>query len=235
MADLLGARRRRDPRAVGRPPARLHGIDRPPAPAAPRSRSCTTDIDPDDVLVFAGRGGGDLLPGQRAARAGRPRHRHVARLPEPVRGGARGRRRRDPPRAARGRSGWALDVERLHRRSCGRRRGSSSSTPRTTRRGCCRPTPSGRRLWRSLTRPGHAPPRRRGLPLSSSSTRRTGCPPAPTPCRAGSRSASCRSRSRWRACGSAGWRPATATCWRAARRSRTTRRSAPPRRRRSSR
>ena len=50
---------------------------------------------------------------------------------------------------------------------------------------------------------------------------------------AGSRSASCRRRTRWPACGSAGSRRTTATCWRGSRRSRTTRRSARRRRRRS--
>ena len=33
---------------------RLHRIDRPPAPARARSRRCTTRIEPDEVLTFAG-------------------------------------------------------------------------------------------------------------------------------------------------------------------------------------
>ena len=70
---------------------------------------------------------------------------------------------------------------------------------------------------------------------ASNSTRRTASRPAPTPCRRGSRSASCRRRTRWPGCASAGSPRTTATSCIAWRRSRTTRRSARQGRRRSSR
>ena len=57
-------------------------------------------------------GGGHLLPGQRPARSRRPRHRDLARLPEPVRGRARDRRATSPStscaRTPAGRSTWRL-------------------------------------------------------------------------------------------------------------------------------
>ncbi len=92
--------RRRDARTVGRPSARLHGVDRPSAP--PRRdrvalRHARTRRRPD----LRRSRGGRLLPDERPARAGRPRGRDLARLPEPVRGRPGGRRRGHPPRAAR--------------------------------------------------------------------------------------------------------------------------------------
>ena len=93
-------------------------------------------VEADDVLVFAGAEEAIYCLVNVAGRAGRSRHRHVARLPEAVRGGPRRRRRRHAcTRCARrtaGRStssGWAA--------RSGRRRGWSSSTRRTTRRACC--------------------------------------------------------------------------------------------------
>ena len=59
-------------------------------------------VDPDEVLVFSGRRGGDLRRRERAPRAGRPRDRRLARVPEPARGGPGRRRGRHAPRAAGG-------------------------------------------------------------------------------------------------------------------------------------
>ena len=129
--------------------------------------------------------------------------------------------------------GWALDVERL----------VAAIRPTTRARRRQRPAqPDGdaadpRRVAAArATRcraAGHPPARRRGLPLPRARRGDRPCRRAPSSTRAASRSASCRSRSRWPACGSAGWRRATATCSTAAPRSRTTRRSARRRRRRS--
>ena len=94
------ARRRRDPRPVGRARARLHRIDRPSAPA-PRDRGALRDDRGRRGPDLRRRRGGDLLPRQRAPRAGRPRDRDLAGLPEPLRGRPCGRGRRDPPRAPR--------------------------------------------------------------------------------------------------------------------------------------
>ena len=59
-------------------------------------------VEPDDVLVFAGAEEAIFCLDDGHARAGRSRRRHVARLPEPVRGRAGGRRGGHAPRAARG-------------------------------------------------------------------------------------------------------------------------------------
>ena len=141
------AGRRRDPRDVGRPHPRLHRVDRPPAAPRARSRRSTTSLEPDDVLVFAGAEEAIFCLVNVAARAGRPRHRHLARLPEPVRGRARGRRRRDAPRAARGRAAGRSTSTCCARQVTPATR-SSSSTRRTTRPGCC---PTGRPSTRSST------------------------------------------------------------------------------------
>ena len=103
---------RRDQGAVGRARARLHRIDRASA-AATRDRRAVRDHrrrrGPD---LRRGRGSG-LLPDERAVRAGRPRHRDLARLPEPVRGGASRRRRRHAARAPARPQGWAIDLDLL--------------------------------------------------------------------------------------------------------------------------
>ena len=172
-------------------------------------------IEPDDVLVFAGAEEAIFCLANVAARARRPRHRDLARLPEPVRGRARDRCGRDPPRAARGRRLGHRPRRAAAPRSR-RRPGSSSSTPRTTRPGCC---PTARRSTPSSPSP------RRPAPTSSStrsiaassSTRPIACRPGRRRATAACPSGSCPSRSRWPACASAGWRRATATCWPAAR------------------
>ena len=182
-------------------------------------------LEPDDVLVFAGAEEGDLLSRQRGPRPRRPRDRDLARLPEPVRGRARDRCGRHPPRAARGRRmgdrprpastpGHAGDA--AHRRQRPAQPDRDAARSRDVRRHR-RASPRRAAPTSSWTR----------STASSSSMRRIGCRPVPTRRRAGSPSASCRSRSRWPACGSAGWRRAIATCWRGAPASRTTRRSAP--------
>ena len=58
-------------------------------------------IEPDEVLTFAGAEEAIFCLANVAPRAGRPRDRHLARLPEPVRGRPCGRGGRDPPRAPR--------------------------------------------------------------------------------------------------------------------------------------
>ncbi len=93
--------RRRDPRPVGRSHPGLRGIDRSSAPAS-RDRRHVRRPRARGRPGLRRRGGGDLLSGQRAAGAGRPRRRHVAGLPEPVRDRPGDRRGRHPARAARG-------------------------------------------------------------------------------------------------------------------------------------
>ena len=150
------------------------------------------------------RRGGGLLPDERAVRAGRPRDRDLARLPEPVRGGAGGRRRRHAPRAPRDR--------RLGDRS---RPAARQVTPATRLivvnaapqpdRDAGRPRDLRRRSSRSPPRPAPTSSSTRST-AASSSTRPIACRPAPMRSARASRSASCRRRTRWPACGSAGWR-----------------------------
>ncbi len=159
----------------------LHGVDRPPAAPA-RDRRAVRGLDAGRRPRLRRRRGGDLLPGQRAARAGRPRHRDLARLPEPVRGRPRGRRdvtlhelRED--------DGWALDVDRLRAPvhagdAAGRRQRPAqpdrhAARPRDVRRAGrdrrARPAPPGRRRGLSLPRA------RRGRPLpAGADARRAG-------------------------------------------------------------
>ena len=54
MADLLALADTETSEAVARPPAGLHGVARPPAPAPPRSRLLYETISEDEVLVFSG-------------------------------------------------------------------------------------------------------------------------------------------------------------------------------------
>ena len=184
MADAARARRRRDPRAVGRPDASAT----PSRPATrccgARSRRCTRRSSRTRSSSFAGAEEAIFCLAQRPARAGRPRDRDLARLPEPVRGRARDRRRRDPPRAARGRRLGA------RRRSAARAR----SRPATRLIVVNAPhNPTGmlpdRATFDALVaiaaRGRRAPARRRGLPRSSSSTPPTDCRPAPTRSSAG--------------------------------------------------
>ena len=139
--------------------------------------------------------GGDLLPVVGAARARRPRRRDVARLPEPVRGRPGRRRRGDAPRAARG---GAL----VARRRAADRRAPTGDAPRRRQRAA---QPDGD----APDRRGVGSSRRCPAPTAGSTSSRTRStdtsrstapivsPPAPTSSRAASRSASCRSRSRW--------------------------------------
>ena len=168
-----------------RPPARLHGVARPPAAAA-RDRRAVREHRSRRGRRVQRRRGGDLRLANIRARAGRPRDRHVARLPEPARGRAGIRRRRDAPRAA--------GVRRLgdrRRRCCAARsrrgRGSSWSTRRTTRPATSRRRDlSGGRRRSPRTRARSSCPTR--CTGSSSSTPPTGCRPAPTSARTGCRS-----------------------------------------------
>ena len=89
-------------RRCGRPPPGLHGGAGPPAPAR-EIASLYDDDRADDVLVFAGAEEAIFCLSNVLLGPGRPCRRHVARLPEPVRGRPGRRRRRHPPRAARGR------------------------------------------------------------------------------------------------------------------------------------
>ena len=185
----------------------------------PRRRRCTG---------LRRGGGGDLLPRQCAPRARRSRRRHVAGLPEPVRDRQGDRGRGDPPRVARGRrlaarsrppSRTSDAGDEAHRGECSAQPDRHAAGPRHVRRAGC-----DRRGGRRLPAHGRGVPVPRVRRRRSAARRRRGdrlvvCPWA-----------SCRSRSRWRACGSAGWPPAIASCWRAAPRSRTTRRSARRRR-----
>ena len=120
--------------------------------------------DPDDVLVFAGAEEAIFCARERAAGPGRPRDRHLAGLPEPVRGRA-GRAARTSPST-----------------SCARRMAGRSTSTRFVARS--RPltrlivvnaphNPTGmlpdradvRWRWWRWRRGRRAPPRRRGLPL----------------------------------------------------------------------
>ena len=149
------------PRPVGRPAARLHRVDRPPAAAGARSPACTTRSARRRARLRRRRGG-DLLPADVLARAGRPRDRDLARLPEPVRGRPGGRRRGQPPRAPRG--------GRLGARC----RPAHPSLKPATRlvvvnaphnpTGMLPDRPSGG-VWRDRRRGGPSSRRRRGLPV----------------------------------------------------------------------
>ena len=86
---------------MGRPDPRLHRVERASA-AAPRDRRAVRRHRARRRPHLRRGRGGHLLPHERPARPGRPRDRHLARLPEPVRDRPGGRRRRDAPRAARG-------------------------------------------------------------------------------------------------------------------------------------
>ena len=208
--------RRRDARDVGRPPPRLHRVDRTSAPAPARSPRSTTGssrtrsscspaprrrifclanvlLGPGDHAIVTWPGYQSLYEVARAAGAD----------VTPARA-ARGRRLVDRCRAAR------VRVVR-------------PSTRLVVVNAPHNPTgmlPTARRVARAdepVRRRRGPPPRRRGLPLPRVRRRRTGCRPAPRRSTGGSRSASCRSRSRWPACGSAGWRPTIERCSPAAR------------------
>ena len=94
---------------------RLHRVDRPPAPAPRDRRRCTSAIEPDDVLVFAGAEEAIFCLVNVLLGPGDHVDRDVARLPEPVRGRRAAGADVTPPRAARGRDGWSLDVDRAAR------------------------------------------------------------------------------------------------------------------------
>ena len=79
---------------------------------------------------------------------------HVARLPEPVRGGAARAGADVTLHELHETDGWSLDVPRLLAVARRRRPGSSSSTPRTTRPGCCRRRRVGRADRRRSTSAG---------------------------------------------------------------------------------
>ncbi len=102
-------------------------------------------IEPDDVLTFAGAEEAVFCLVNVLVGAGDHVIVDLARLPEPVRDRPGGRRGRDAARAARGaRLG---DRPRPAARARSRRRpGSSSSTCRTTRPGCC----ADRATWDGL-------------------------------------------------------------------------------------
>ena len=173
-----GPRRRRDAGAVGRPDARLHRVDRPSAPASRDRRAVRRRSTPDDVLVFAGAEEAHLLPGQRPARAGRPRHRDLARLPEPVRGRAGDRRRRHPPRAARGRRAGRSTSSALRAAGHAGDAADRRQRPAQPDRDAARPGDVRRPRRRSPTRPARTCSSTRSIG-SSSSTTPTGCRPAP--------------------------------------------------------
>ena len=226
MAELIALA---DPRRgrCGMGCSRLHRVDRPSAPAAARSRRLYDGLDPDDVLVFAGAEEGIfclanviLGPGDHAIVTW-PGYQSLYEVARATGADVTLHELRED-------AGWR-STSTCFDASSRRRRGLSSSMPRTTRPGCC---PIARRSTPSLRLPRRAAPTFSSTrsTASWSSMRRIACRPVPTRRRAGSRSASCRSRSRWPACGSGGWRHATATCWPGAPHSRTTRRSAPRRR-----
>ena len=121
-------------------------------------------IEPDDVLVFAGAEEAIFCLANVLLGPGRPRGRDLARLPEPVRGGARGRRRRHAPRAPRGR-------RLVARRPAAARRRSTPTTRLVVVNAPHNPTgmlPTHDE-WAELTgdaRGARDPsPRRRGLPV----------------------------------------------------------------------
>ena len=113
MAELLALADDESPRPVAGPPPGLHRIERPPAPAGRDRRPVREPDRPDDVLVFSGAEEAIFCLLNVAVGAGRPRDRDLAGLPEPVRGGPR----RPAPRSASHElhqaDGWALDVERI--------------------------------------------------------------------------------------------------------------------------
>ena len=140
------------------------------------------EIEPDDVLVFAGAEEAIFCLVERAPRAGRPRRRHVARLPEPVRGRPGRRRRGHPPRAARGR---ALGPRR---RAADRRPAAGDAARRRQRAAqpdgdAADPRPVGPALRRA-GRPRRSTSSPTRSTATSSSTRPTGSSPAPTRSRA---------------------------------------------------
>ena len=227
------AGRRRDPGAVGRARARLHRIDRPSAAPTRDRRAVRDDRRRRGPDLRRGRGG-DLLPDERAVRAGRPRHRDLARLPEPVRGGASRRRRRHAPRAPRDRTAGRSTSTCCAARSRPRP-ASSSSTCRTTRPGCW---PTARRSTALVAIAAEAGAHLlvdevyRGLEFDQADRLPTGADAAPHGISLGVMSkAYALAGPADRLAGDA----TTGTCSPGSRRSRTTRRSARRRRRRSSR
>ena len=203
------AGRRRDARDVGRPEARLHRVDRPPAAAAGDRDAVRLDRVGRRARV-RGRRGGDLLPPVDLAPGGQPRHRHVARLPVAVRGRARRRGDREPARAARGGRLVArcrsADPVVPARDADGRRQRAAQPDGHAADGGGV----AASRL-RVRRRPGSGSSPTRST-ASSSTTAPRPCPPAPTSTSGPSRSASCRSRSRWPGCASAGWRREIGRC-----------------------
>ena len=151
-----------------------------------------------------GRRGGGLLPDERARRAGRSRHRDLARLPEPVRGGAGERRRRDAPRAPRDQTAGRLDLDLLQRQVTPATRLIVVNAPHNpTGMLPDRATYDG--LVAIAAEAGAYLLARRGLPWprvrrGRSPAGRRRCPPDRA-----SRSGSCRRPTRWPGCGSAGW------------------------------
>ena len=213
MAELLAPGRRRDARPVGRPDPRLHRVDRPPAAARARSPQLYDGVEPDDVLVFAGAEeaifclmNALLGPGDHAvvhvARATRACTRSAGRP-------ARTSRSTSSTRTTAGRSTSTRLLGAL-----------TAATRLVVVNAPHNPTgmlPTGR----GMGAPDRLRCRTRGIHLladevyrflefdearSAGRGRRRATSVA-------CRSASCRSRSRWPGCGSAGWPPATATCW----------------------
>ena len=214
-------------RRCGRPAARLHGVARPPAAARARSRALYETVDADDVVVFSGAEEAIFAVANVHLQPGRPRDRRVARVPEPARGRPGVWRRRDAPRAAGAR--WLGDRRRS---ACARQ-----VTPRTRLIVVNAPhNPTGclpdAATYRAVAE--HRRGRRRDASCPTRSTAFLELDPADAAARRRGRrrarrldSASCRSRSRWPGCGSAGSPRTTARCSTRRPGSRTTRRSAP--------
>ena len=204
------ARRRRDRGALGGPPPRLHGVDRPSAAAGARSRRCTSTIDAGRRPRLRRRRGGDLLPLSNALLG--PGDHVIVTWPGYQTLYEVARAAGAEVEAARAPRGGRLVARRrsADRHRSSPRRGWSSSTRRTTRPGCC---PTRGRVARALTAEIAAAAGSASWPTrstGSSSTTRPTLPAGADRSSAASRSASCRSRSRWPGCGSAGWRRATA-------------------------
>ena len=110
--------------------------------------------------------------------------RHLARLPEPVRGGARDRRRRHAPRAPRDRTAGRIDLDLLRRQVTPATRLIVVNAPHNpTGMLPDRATFDGARGDRRRGR--RAPPRSTRSTAASSSMRPIACRPAPTRSRRG--------------------------------------------------
>ena len=187
-----GAGRRRDARAVGRPPARLHGIAGPPAPARARSPPCTTPSSPTRCSSSpaprrrSSASPTSLLgPGDHAIVTW-PGYQSLYEVARATGADV------TPPRAARG-DGWALDVDRVRAQVTPETRLIVVNAPHNPT-GMLPDRADVRRARRDRRRDRRAPPCRRGLPVPRVRRGRPSDRPAPTRSRGASRSA-CMSKS----------------------------------------